>query len=351
MKIYKILIILVFLGLMGFVSAQALVNLGTAGNYVILTKTGISTTGTTSIVGNIGVSPVSATYITGFGLIMDPSGTFSTSSLVTGRVYAANYTEPTPTNLGTAVLNMQTAYTDAAGRPAGVGAYLNVGGGTLAGQNFLHGTYTWGSNVTITDNITFTGTSTDVWILQISGSLAISSGKRIILVGGARANNIFWQVAGVVTLNSTSEFKGIILAQTNIAMKSGATLNGRALAQTAVTLIANTLTAPTSAIDDININVNPSSHTFVLMPNRPNPFESRTTIQWQAPVSSNVTILIYDATGRVVKTLVNGNYNPGSYTTNWNRSDDNNQTVAAGIYFCEMRANNYVLRHKMIITR
>jgi len=350
MKIYKVVIILVFLGLMGFVSAQAPVNLGSAGNFVILTKTGISTTGTTSIVGNIGVSPASATYITGFGLIMDTSGTFSTSSLVTGRVYAADYTEPTPTNLRTAVLNMQAAYTDAAGRPAGVGSHLNVGGGTLAGQNFLHGTYTWTTPVTITNDITFIGGPNDVWILQISGSLTISSGKKIILAGGARANNIFWQVAGAITLNSTSEFKGIILAQTMIAMNSGAKLNGRALAQTAVTLIANTVTGPTSAIDDININVNPSSHTFAMMPNRPNPFESRTTIKWQVPVSSNITILIYDATGRVVKTLVNGNYNPGSYTTNWNRSDDNNQTVAAGIYFCEMRANNYVSRHKMIIT-
>src|SRR5208282_2374906 len=67
------------------------VNLGTAGNFAILTKTGISTTGTTSIIGNIGVSPSAATYITGFGLIIDHSGQFSTSSLVNGNVYASDY--------------------------------------------------------------------------------------------------------------------------------------------------------------------------------------------------------------------------------------------------------------------
>ncbi|MDP3064696.1 MAG: ice-binding family protein, partial [Chloroflexota bacterium] len=70
------------------------VNLGSAGSFVILTKSGISTTGTTSIVGDIGVSPIDSTGITGFGLIMDSSNTFSTSSLVTGKVYAADYTPP-----------------------------------------------------------------------------------------------------------------------------------------------------------------------------------------------------------------------------------------------------------------
>jgi len=77
----------------------ARVNLGTAGDLVILAKTGISTTGTTSIVGDIGVSPAAATYITGFGLIADASNTFSISSLVTGKVYASDYTDPTPAKM------------------------------------------------------------------------------------------------------------------------------------------------------------------------------------------------------------------------------------------------------------
>src|SRR3989338_7131225 len=97
-------------------AAQPAVNLGTAGNFVILAKSGISTTGTTSIVGDIGVSPIDSTAITGFGLIADSSNTFSTSSLVTGKAYAADYAPPTPTKMTTAVSDMETAYTDAAGR-------------------------------------------------------------------------------------------------------------------------------------------------------------------------------------------------------------------------------------------
>ncbi len=110
------------------------INLGTAGNFAILSKTGISTTGVTSIVGDIGVSPAAATYITGFGLVMDPSNQSSTSSLVTGKVYAADYAVPTPATMTTAVSDMQTAYTDGAGRAPNateLGAG-NIGGMTLA---------------------------------------------------------------------------------------------------------------------------------------------------------------------------------------------------------------------------
>src|ERR1035437_4794225 len=95
-------------------AGPAAVNLGTAGNFVILSKTGISTTGTTKVVGNIGVSPAEATYITGFDLILPAAGAFSTSALVTGNVYAPSYANPTPANISTAVSNMETAYTDGA---------------------------------------------------------------------------------------------------------------------------------------------------------------------------------------------------------------------------------------------
>ncbi|MDO8727804.1 MAG: ice-binding family protein, partial [Candidatus Methanoperedens sp.] len=95
-------------------AAQTPVNLGTAGNFVILAKSGISTTGTTSITGDIGVSPIDSSAITGFGLIMDSSNKFSTSSLVTGKVYAADYTTPTPATMTAAISDMETAYTDAA---------------------------------------------------------------------------------------------------------------------------------------------------------------------------------------------------------------------------------------------
>src|SRR3989344_5227965 len=101
-NMFVYLIVFVFFASM-VSAAQTAVNLGTAGNFVILAKSGISATGTTLVVGDIGVSPVAASYITGFGLIADSSNTFSTSSLVTGKAYAADYTPPTPTKMTTAV--------------------------------------------------------------------------------------------------------------------------------------------------------------------------------------------------------------------------------------------------------
>jgi hypothetical protein len=150
--------------------------------------------------------------------------------------------------LTTAVGNMQTAYTDAAGRPTSTStsaqAYLNVGAGTLSGLTFKPGVYTWTTPVTITGNITISGSSTDVWIFQVAQTLNMSSGKNIILSGDAQAKNIFWQVAQGVTLGTTSHFEGIILGKTLIALNTGATINGRLLAQTAVTLQKNTVTRP-----------------------------------------------------------------------------------------------------------
>jgi hypothetical protein len=224
----------------------ATVNLGTAGDYVILAKTGISTTGTTHITGDIGVSPETATAITGdFALTMDVSGTFSTSTLVTGKVYAADYTEPTPTNLTTAVLNMETAFTTAAGRASDATELYT---GNLTGQTLTRGVYKWGTGVQIdAGGVTISGSATDVWIFQIAQNLTLASGAIVHLSGGALASNIFWQVAGQVTLEASATIEGNILCFTLIEMKSLATLNGRALAQTAVTLIANTIALPAAA--------------------------------------------------------------------------------------------------------
>ena len=225
-------------------AGPAAVVLGTAGNFAILAKTGISTTGTTHVTGDIGVSPAAASFITGFSLVAPPT-TFTTSALVTGNVYAADYDPPTPTTMTTAVSDMQTAYTAAAGRAAGVGPNLNLGAGTVAGQTLAPGTYTWGSNVTITTDLTLSGSANDVWLFQITGTLDLATGKQILLVG-ALAKNIFWQVSDAVTFSPGSHFEGNILAMTNIAMQTGATLNGRALAQAAVTLDASTVVAPVS---------------------------------------------------------------------------------------------------------
>ena len=222
------------------------VNLGTAGNFVVLAKTGISSTGTTQITGDIGVSPIAATAITGFGLIKDASGTFSTSSLVVGKIYASNYTDPTPTKMTTAIGALGTAYTDAAGRK--LPDHTELYAGDLTGKTLTHGLYNWSTGVMISAaGTTISGSATDVWIFQIAQNLDVANGAIVTLSGDAKASNIFWQVAGKVTLGTTAAMKGIILCKTEIAMSTGATLNGAALAQTAVTLEANAISNPSGA--------------------------------------------------------------------------------------------------------
>lgn len=218
--------------------------LGTAGNFAILAKTGISTVPTSVITGDIGVSPVAATYITGFSLSADASNVFSTSPQVVGggRVYAANYAVPTPSNLTTAVHNMETAYTDAAGRSTPDG--INLGGGTIGGLTLAPDLYKWGSSVMITTDLTLAGNANEVWIFQISGDLLMSAAKQIVLSGGAQAKNIFWQVAGQATIGTTAHFEGIILSQTGITLQTGAVMNGRALAQSMVALDSATVIKP-----------------------------------------------------------------------------------------------------------
>jgi len=84
----------------------------------------------------------------------------------------------------------------------------------------------------------------NVWIFQIAGNLSVSSAAKVTRIGGVQAKNVFWQVAGTVSLGNTSHFKGITLSKTSITFNSGASLTGRALAQTAVTLQMNTVTQP-----------------------------------------------------------------------------------------------------------
>src|SRR5665648_192288 len=217
--------------------------LGLAGNFVILAKTGISTTGSTAVVGNMGLSQAAATYITGFGLIMDSTNVFATSSLVTGKVYAADYAPPTPANMTTAVSDMQTAFTDAAGRS--LPDFTELYAGDISGQTLVPGLYKWDTGVLITSaGVTLSGGANDVWIFQMVQDLTVNNSAMVTLSGGAQAKNIFWQVSAQATLGPAADFKGIILSQTLISLNTGAMMNGRALAQTAVTLKATTITKP-----------------------------------------------------------------------------------------------------------
>jgi hypothetical protein len=214
--------------------------LGAAGKYVILAKSAITNVPTSAVTGSVALSPAAASYITGFG--MTKAGTRWTTPQVIGSVFAADNDAPTPSNLTTAVGSMETAYTNAAGRPTPT--FLNLDGGALGGSPLTPGLYKWTSTVTIPANVVISGGANDVWIFQISGDLTMSANKGMTLSGGARAKNVFWQVAGLVDVGTGSHAEGVVLSKTAIKLGAGASINGRLLAQTAVNIASSTIKAP-----------------------------------------------------------------------------------------------------------
>ncbi len=223
-------------------TGPAPVVLGTAGDFVILAKSGIDSVPNSVVTGDIGVSPIDSTAITGFSLILDASTTFSTSDQVTGLVFAADYTSPTPANMTTAISDMETAYTDAAGRTTP--DFTELGAGDISGLTLVPGLYKWGTGVLIATDVTLSGGPNDIWIFQIAEGITQASATSVILAGGALPKNIFWQAFGSVALDTTAHFEGIILSQTEITLATGASINGRLLSQTAVTIDQSTVTQP-----------------------------------------------------------------------------------------------------------
>ena len=208
-------------------------------SFAILSAAGITNTGShlSAITGNIGASPITAaamdnvfcSEITGTIYGVDAAYVGSGSQ----TCFAGNPPLANKTLVDNAVADMGTAYTDAAGRAPD---YTELGAGNIGGLNLGPATYKWGTGVLIPTNLTLTGGANDVWIFQIAQGLTVSSGVQIILAGGALPQNVFWQTFGAADLGTTSVFKGVLLSQTSIAMKTGSSMDGRLLAQTAVTL-------------------------------------------------------------------------------------------------------------------
>ncbi|MDD5675769.1 MAG: ice-binding family protein [Chitinivibrionales bacterium] len=314
------------------------VNLGTAGNFALLAQTGISVTGVTSITGDIGVSPAAATYITGFGLIMGASGAFSTSSLITGDVYSADYTDPTPTKMTAAVADMGTAYTDAAGRL--LPDFTELYAGDITGRTLIPGLYKWSTGILISaGGVTIAGSPSDVWIFQIAGTLTVGNGAIVTLSGGAQASNIFWQVADNTTLGTTSDFKGIILCQTLIEMRTGASLNGRALAQTAVTLDANAVTRPIMATAVKNGLSSQKSGIFQNYSNK--------SIGFILPANGRATLKILNMQGQEVATAFSGEVEAGKY----NQVQLRMSGLAKGLYVSKLEFNGTAIPVKIVFVK
>jgi len=214
---------------------QAPVNLGVAGTFAILSQTGVTNVPSSAVTGNVGSSPITG------------AATLLTCPEVTGTIFSVDAAGPAckvtdATLLTTAVGDMGTAYTDAAGRTNP--DFVNLGAGEIGGLTLKPGLYKWSTNVSISNDVKLVGGPNDVFIFQISGDITQASAKNVTLAGGVQAKNIFWQTAGSVSVGTTAHFEGTVLSKTLIALNTGASINGRLLAQTAVTLQSSTVTEP-----------------------------------------------------------------------------------------------------------
>jgi len=106
------------------------------------------------------------------------------------------------------------------------------------------GVYKWGTGLLIPTDVTLGGSATDVWIFQIAQDLTMSSGAQVVLAGGALPGNVIWQVAGLVDLGTTAHLEGVVLTQTSITLRTGASIDGRLLAQTAVDIDGSAVVEP-----------------------------------------------------------------------------------------------------------
>ena len=234
----NIILSLIMLSMIGIASAAVQpVDLGTAKNFAILTQTGTTDIPMSNVTGDVGASP-----ITGGAILL-------TCSEVTGTVYSVDTGGPmpcriiNPTLLAAAVNDMGAAYADATSRPA---TYTNIGGGNIGHLTLSPGVYAFAGAVSIPADVTLNGSSTDVWIFNVPGTLGVTSGQHVLLTGGADANNVFWRVGGATTIGTYSLFQGNLLDATSVAVQTGATIHGRLLAQTAVTLDTDTIALPTT---------------------------------------------------------------------------------------------------------
>jgi hypothetical protein len=226
--VHKLTLLLLWSTLSLCLNAQ--ISLGpTLTTFGVLAGSTVTSSGPTIVVGNLGVSP--GTAITGFTGIA-PGG----PGLVGGTIHSADAFAAQAQN------ELTNAYIAAAGA-----ASTATKNGDLGGQTLFPGVYTASTSLGITGTVTLDaqGNSNAQFIFQVGSALTTASGSAVVLINGAQAANVFWQIGSSATLGTTSAFAGNILANSSISLNTGAVLVGRALARNgAVTLLSNTITSP-----------------------------------------------------------------------------------------------------------
>jgi hypothetical protein len=230
-------------------AAEKIIPLGVACEFAVLAKAGVTNVPTSNIIGDIGVSPIAATALTGFALELDASAQFASSTQVTGQISAASYGAPISGKLTAAVAAMEAAFTEGNNR---VATYAdNLGGGIIGGKTLYSGVYKFTSTISIDQDITFDAQDDPnaVFIVTTTKELGLAAGKKVLMAGGARADNIFWNVMEGATLGADSHMEGNVLSATRVDFKTGSYLHGRAYAKTAVALDTVTIIKPTDCGD------------------------------------------------------------------------------------------------------
>jgi len=219
-------------------SGATCVDLGTAGDFVILADAAITSVPTSAITGIVGMESGSSiaglTCAEVIGSIIDsdagyPPGGGDTSCLTTDGI-----------RLTQALLDIIAAFADANDTVAHpvTASNPNPTLGPIA-----PGVYDFTGSIDIDTDVTLSGNATDVWIFQVPGDVALTTGN-ILLTNGALPQNVFWRVTGTVTIDAGRQFRGIVLADGTVALASGASVDGRLFSATDVTLIANAVTRP-----------------------------------------------------------------------------------------------------------
>jgi hypothetical protein len=313
---------------------QPAVNLGSTSDYVVLAGSLISNIPTSAITGNVGLSPAAGSNISGLSQIE-----------VTGIIYTVDATGPagsTPnaSGLTTAKGDLTIAYNDAAGRtPVPTGPFLNPGSGNIGGLTLVPGLYKFTSSLSITgSNVTLTGTATDVWIFQVASDLNLGNGIQVILAGGARAANIFWQVGTSAILGTTSVMKGTILADQSVSLNTGAVLEGRALARiAAVTMASNTITKPAGLVS-VRQGLNARPFALYLNPANRN-------IEFTVPANGMASLKLFNTSGREIATLFSGHAEAGNRI----QTQFNSGKFSRGLYYAKLESNGEVKLGRMLL--